>query len=580
MAWVSWMLDGRSADAAVIVSEWLAKFSAGLSRGDVSGLFLDECHWRDLVALTGEIRSAGGAAVVHGFPAAFTRYGGRDLRLDPSTLPAQSAVRAGIAVVEAAIVFRTNAGACNGIVRLCDHNGRWVCWTILTALRSLDSAAADCEPAYAADVRAPNWHDEREASRSYANRDPAVLVVGGGHAGLTIAARLTVMGTDTLVVDREKRIGDNWRLRYHNLKLHNQIDVNHMPYMPFPRTWPRYIPKDKLANWLEIYVEAMEINFWTETTFVGAQRDEKLGVWRARLRFADGSVRVVQPRHIVMAASVSAVKKIPDEPSLSDFDGRVLHSSDFRAGDAWADRPVVVLGTGTSGHDIAQHLHASGARVTMVQRSPTMVVNVDPSAQLYDGLYLDLEDVADLDALDLLNASFPLSITKATHKEITDRVKILDRETLDGLERAGFELEFGEDGTGWPLKYRTRGGGYYFNIGCSDLIIDGKIDVIQRRDIDRYIGSGVRMKDGSERAADLIVSATGYETQGALVHRLFGEAIARDVGQIWGFREDNEMAAMWTRTGVPGLWFQAGSFSQCRIYSRYLAQQIVLDERK
>ena len=83
-----------------------------------------------------------------------------------------------------------------------------------------------------------------------------MLVIGGGQAGLSIAARLKQLNVDTLIVDREKRIGDNWRKRYHALTLHNQVQVNHLPYMPFPPNWPTYIPKDKLANWFEAYVES------------------------------------------------------------------------------------------------------------------------------------------------------------------------------------------------------------------------------------------------------------------------------------------------------------------------------------
>ena len=77
----------------------------------------------------------------------------------------------------------------------------------------------------------------------YADRDPTVLVVGGGQAGLSIAARLKQLQIDTLIVDRGTRIGDNWRKRYHALTLHNQVQVNHLPYMPFPPNWPTYIPE-------------------------------------------------------------------------------------------------------------------------------------------------------------------------------------------------------------------------------------------------------------------------------------------------------------------------------------------------
>ena len=116
------------------------------------------------------------------------------------------------------------------------------------------------------------------------DRDPAVLVIGGGQAGLAIAARLTALGIDALIVDREARVGDNWRQRYHALVLHNQVQVNHLPYMPFPKTWPTYIPKDKLANWLEAYAEAMELNVWTGTEFVGGRYDEAERRWSLTVR--------------------------------------------------------------------------------------------------------------------------------------------------------------------------------------------------------------------------------------------------------------------------------------------------------
>ena len=118
---------------------------------------------------------------------------------------------------------------------------------------------------------------------------PHVLVVGGGQAGLAIAARLKQLQIDTLIVDREPRIGDNWRKRYHALTLHNQVQVNHLPYMPFPPNWPVYIPKDKLANWFEAYVDAMELNYWTGTEFESGTYDEAQGRWSVVLRRADGS---------------------------------------------------------------------------------------------------------------------------------------------------------------------------------------------------------------------------------------------------------------------------------------------------
>src|SRR6202022_1157680 len=132
-------------------------------------------------------------------------------------------------------------------------------------------------------------------------------VVGGGQSGLSIAARCKQLQIDTLIVDREARIGDNWRNRYHALTLHNQVQVNPLPYMPFPPNWPVYIPKDKLANWFEAYVESMELNYWTGTEFERGTSDEAEGHGSVGLRRAGDTKRAMHPRHVVMATGVSGI---------------------------------------------------------------------------------------------------------------------------------------------------------------------------------------------------------------------------------------------------------------------------------
>jgi cation diffusion facilitator CzcD-associated flavoprotein CzcO len=457
-----------------------------------------------------------------------------------------------------------------------DGGDRLKAWTLLTALdelRGFEEPIGARRPrgqAYSRDFRGPNWLDQRNASVAYAERDPTVLVVGGGQAGLTIAARLQMLQIDTLIVDRELRIGDNWRRRYHALTLHNQVQVNHMPYMPFPPNWPVYIPKDKLANWFEAYVEALELNVWTETEFEGGSYDEAEARWTVALRRADGSRRTMHPRHVVIAAGVSGIPNRPELPGLAGFEGCVLHSSQYDDGEAWTGKRALVIGTGNSGHDIAQDLHSSGTEVTLVQRAPTLVTNIEPSAQLAYAAYNE----GTLEDNDLIAASMPLPLARRSHQLMTEQSRQLDQTLLDGLARIGFKLDFGEDGTGWQFKYLTRGGGYYFNVGCSDLLVSGAIRLLQFADIDHFVGGGVRMKDGRTIEADLIVLATGYKPQEVLVRKLFGDAVADRVGPIWGFGEEQELRNMYARTSQPGLTFIAGSLAQCRINSKYLALQI------
>ena len=568
----------RNPDAEV--TGWLSQFEKALSAADdslIASLFHPDCHWRDVLALTWRIDTVSGGQAVVAALSARQRTPSR-FAIDPARTAPRQVMRAGTTTIEAIFSFETADGSGDGVVRLTpDGVGTLKCWTLLTALEELkghEEQLGKARPhgeSYSRDFRGPNWLDLRKAAAAYSDRDPDVLVVGGGQAGLSIAARLSQLGVDTLIVDRLPRIGDNWRLRYHALTLHNQVQVNHLPYMPFPPNWPTYIPKDKLAGWFAAYVESLELNYWSSTEFEGGRYDEREGRWTVSLRTADGARREMRPRHIVMAAGVSGIPNIPSIPSLKDFAGKVLHSSQYDDGDTWRGKSAIVIGTGNSGHDIAQDLQSSGAKVTLVQRSPTLIVNIEPSAQLPYALY---DEGPSLEDCDLITVATPLELGRKSHVTFTERARKLDEKLLAGLERIGFRLDFGEDGTGWQFKYLTRGGGYYFNVGCSDLLVEAKIGLRQFSDIDRFVADGARLRSGETLKADLIVLATGYKGQEALVAKLFGEAVAERVGPIWGFGEGQELRNMFCRTPQPGLWFIAGSLAQCRIYSKYLALQI------
>ena len=276
------MLD-KTDDVSIAAENWLAQFEDRPHQPDavlLKTLFHPDSYWRDVLALSWNIQTINGAerdpervdkpCRPRGAPAVSA--------IDPDRAAPRRVMRAGTNAIEAIFKFETAQGRGNGILRLipdADDGNRLKAWTLLTALDELkgfeeqQGSARPRGQSYSRDFRGPNWLDLRKAAQAYADRDPVVLVIGGGQAGLSIAARLKQLQVDTLIVDREARIGDNWRNRYHALTLHNQVQVNHLPYMPFPPNWPIYIPKDKLANWFEAYVEAMELNFWTGTEFEG-----------------------------------------------------------------------------------------------------------------------------------------------------------------------------------------------------------------------------------------------------------------------------------------------------------------------
>ena len=578
------MLDTHIVNIRNEVDNWLLSFNEAISDKNsktdsienLNKLFFENSHWRDILALTWQIQTTSGKQNI--IPKLYDKVLNviaKDFVIDPQRTQPREVIRAGKNVVEVILKFKTKFGYCEGVVRLYEDSeasGTFKAWNFLTALSDLNSSFNKKEDQYENTLEGPNWLDVRKEDRLYKDRDPEVLVVGSGQAGLSIAARLKQQNIDTLVVDKNERVGDNWRNRYHSLKLHNQTHVNHLPYMPFPPTWPTYIPKDKLAGWFEYYAESMELNVWTKTTFISAEYDKAEKNWNVKLKLSDGNARIMKPKHIVMAVGVSSVPNRTKIPGMEGYKGKVIHSTDYSNGRDYKGKNVLVFGTGTSAHDVAQDLYVHGANVKIVQRSPSMVVNVEPSAQLPYQLY---REGPNTDDCDLITISSPLTVLKKTHQLLTEKTKEIDRPLLDKLEEVGFRLEYGEENTGWQFKYLTRGGGYYFNVGASDLIAEGKIKVIQFSDIINFNPSGIEMKSGDNFDIDLMVTATGYKGQEYVVEEFFGKAVVEKVGPIWGFDNDRqELRNMWMQTNQPSLWFHAGSLAQCRIFSKFLALQI------
>ena len=569
-------MDGiQVIESGAQVDAWLAEFGDALAAGDeatVVALFRPDGHWRDVLALDWHIQTVSGASAI----AALLRATLPTSLLCDVHRPAdrtgpRRVTRAGVAVIETIFGFTTAFGTGSGVVRLVPDPaapGRLAAWTMVTTLDALHRRDENAAPDFSREFGGDNWLDQRERARAYAEHDPAVVVVGAGQAGLSVAARLGALGIDTLIVDRQARIGDNWRKRYHALTLHNEVHVNHMPFMPFPPTWPVFIPKDKLANWFEAYAESMELNVWTGTELVaGAYHDDR---WTLTLRRGDGGERVMRPRHLIFATGVSSIPVVPDLPGLGDFGGTVMHSGAYTEGGAWRGQRALVLGTGNSGHDVAQDLQASGAAVTLIQRSPTYIVSLREAQSVY-AIYAEGMPTSDCD---LLATATPYPVLVQAYQLSTAASRAVDRPLLEGLAARGFRLDFGDDETGFQMKYLRRGGGYYFNVGCSDLVVSGAVGLLQYADLDRFVATGARLRDGSVVPADLLVLATGYKNQQDVARVALGDAVADRIGPVWGFDAGGELRNMWRPTAQAGLWFTAGSLAQCRIYSKYLALQI------
>jgi putative flavoprotein involved in K+ transport len=158
-----------------------------------------------------------------------------------------------------------------------------------------------------------------------------------------------------------------------------------------------------------------------------------------------------------------------------------------------------------------------------------------------------------------------------------------DAEFYARLKKAGFLLDFGDDGSGLWLKYVRRGSGYYIDVGASQLIIDGEIKLKSGVEIKQIQAGTVVLTDGTELPADLIVFATGYGSMNNWAAKLISQEVADKVGKCWGLGSattkdpgpwEGELRNMWKPTQQTALWFHGGNLAQSRFYSHYLAIQL------
>src|SRR5690606_791952 len=376
---------------------------------------------------------------------------------------------------------------------------------------------------------------EREQRELGYQRQPYVVVIGGGQGGIALGARLRQLDVPSLVVERHARPGDSWRARYKSLCLHDPVWYDHLPYLPFPDNWPVFAPKDKIADWLEMYVRVMEVPYWTRSEVTSASWDERTQQWTVTVDRGEETV-VLTPRHLVFATGMSGKPNIPSFPGMDVFEGEQHHSSQHPGPDAYTGRKAVVIGSNNSAHDICAALWEHGADVTMVQRSSTHVVRSESLMEFGLGdLYSERAVAAGIttEKADLTYASLPYRTMPRFQIPIYEKIKERDADFYARLEKVGFQLDWGDDGSGLFMKYLRRGSGYYIDVGASELVAEGKIKLAHGQ-IDHLTRDSVVLADGTELEADLVVYATGYGSMNGWVADIAGQEMADRVGKCWG----------------------------------------------
>lgn len=579
----------RSESPEIEIREVLDALEDALKSGDVDAaldLFDDDCYWRDMVSFTWNLLTLQGKQEIRDM--LMERLD--DVRPTAWTVEPWPEPYGEKGSSEGFFVFETEQVHGGGYLRL--RNGR--IWTILTTAQQL---AGFEEPGWdgrrpfglvrGEEIGRPTWTERRAAESERIGRtdQPFVLIVGGGHSGIILGARLKKLGVPALIVESNPRPGDNWRKRYKTLQLHNPVWENHLPYLPFPDDWPVYMNKDKFADWLEAYTTLMELDFWGSTRATSADYDDETGTWTVFVE-REGEQVELHPQHLVLCTGSHARPVLPEIPGRGDFTGVQEHSSEHEGPDDFLGKRVVVVGSGTSAHDIAAAMASRDIDVTMIQRSPTYVVRPESfNRHVIGGIYSQeaVDRGVTAERGDMIGASVPYRLFFEVQKQAVDQIREDDAQYYDRIEESGYLLDFGPHGAGLFARALTGVNNYYIDVGAIDLFLDGRLKIESGSGLKHLTEDKVVLQNGKEIPADAIIYATGYTSMRGQVAELISPEVAQGLGEISGIGSgtpkdrgpwEGEIRNMWKPVEQEGLWFHGALIAHARGFSRYLALQL------
>lgn len=378
----------------------------------------------------------------------------------------------------------------------------------------------------------------------------------------------------SLIIERSEEIGDVWKKRYEYLSLHFPHWADDLPYFTYPKHWPTYTPAQKQGIYMEWYASALELNVWTKSNVIEAKQDASNN-WTVTIDKEGKEKRILCPKQVVMATSLCGMPLLPVIPGMNEFQGVLRHSSAHDSSRHWVGKKVCVVGTSSSGFDTAFDCSRRGVDVTLLQRSPTYVMSLEHSVSRIIGNYAPDTDGnrPDLHECDRLFQATPIGPSEELGRRLAKDLEVLDRPLLDALNAKGLRTWRGQRNTGNSTLGQTRNGGFYYDAGGCEDVINGKIKV-EPGYIERFTQDKVILNGEREREYDLIVFATGFSNTIDSVRATLGEEIASRVGPIWGIDEEGEFKTVYRESGVPNLWIFAGYLTYTRYHSKLLAMRL------
>jgi cation diffusion facilitator CzcD-associated flavoprotein CzcO len=310
------------------------------------------------------------------------------------------------------------------------------------------------------------------------------MIIGASAAGLATAACLKASGQAFEILEASGVVGLAWRHHYDRLHLHTPKSASSLPGLRMPPQWPRYPARDQVVEYLEHYRahHGLEPRFDQQVTRLERRGHE----WVATTADSDTTAgKEWRARNVVIATGANRRPVRPSWPRLDAFGGQVMHSSEYRNGNPWKGRPVLVVGFGNSACEQAIDLVERGALAHLAVRSP---VNVIPR---------DVFGVVPVLQLGVVMQHLPPAVADALAWPMI-------RATIGDIRKVGLrKLAYGPNTQIARDRHIPS-----LDIGTMKHLRAGHIGV--HADIQRFTEDGVVFTDGETLAVDAVVLATGY----------------------------------------------------------------------
>ena len=303
------------------------------------------------------------------------------------------------------------------------------------------------------------------------------IIIGAGAAGLAVGASLKQAGVPNIILEQSDNVGATWRRHYDRLHVHTDRKNSELPFVPFPKNYPRYPSRDQVVQYLEAYAKRFDLNIHFNQSVDSAQRDS--GRWLVQTQ----DTLHASP-NLVVACGYARRPLIPEWPGQETYPGKIIHSSEYKNGSEFKGQHVLIVGFGNSGGEIAIDLYEHGAKPGLAVRS---AVNVIPR---------ELAGMPIL-AIGIMQSKLPTWLADAINAPIL-------RAVIGDITRYGLrKLPYGPATQIQKDKHIP-----LIDVGTMQLIRQGHIPVY--RGVENFSGSRIRFEGGKEAEFDAVILATGY----------------------------------------------------------------------